>query len=58
MAKKYAALHLGSFTDAELTKAKNAKDRVKSKYLLFFVIVAVVHENTTMAFIIISHIEL
>ena len=35
MAKKYAALHLGNFNDNELRKAKDAKDRVKSKYLIF-----------------------
>lgn len=34
MAKKYAALHLGNFNDNELRKAKDAKDRVKSKYLI------------------------
>jgi len=29
MAKKYSALHLGSFTDEDLAKAKNAKERTK-----------------------------
>ena len=32
MAKKYSALHLGSFTDEDLAKAKNAKERTKSKF--------------------------
>ena len=30
MAKKYAAIHLGNFTDEELSKAKDANDRVES----------------------------
>ena len=35
MAKKYVALHLGNYSDDELSTAKNSQERVKSKGLIF-----------------------
>ena len=35
MAKKYVALHLGNYSDEELSTAKNSQDRIKSKALSF-----------------------
>ena len=31
MAKKYAALHLGNYTDKELSEAKSMSERIQSK---------------------------
>ena len=31
MAKKYAALHLGDYTDEELSKARTMAERIQSK---------------------------
>ena len=36
MAKKYAALHLGDYSDDELIKAKSMAERVESKHLIKF----------------------